>query len=238
MSAAVLRDAWVLHCRPYKETSVIAELLTLDAGKMSVVASGVRCLSRRKKSSLLLQPFSRLLVSWRGNGELKTLMKSEIHYTILLSGKYLFCGLYINELLVRLLQPCIPMEGVCTLYEILLKQLEAGVSPEPCLRLFEKSLLSYLGYALPLSNDSDSQKPINPELNYAYDPEQGFTAVKLADNCVGFPGWVLLSYAENIITSASLPWLKRLNRIALQSLLGNKPLKSRSLFANRPLHDT
>ena len=233
MSTTVLHDAWVLHCRPYKETSVIAELLTPDTGKISVVASGVRCLSRRKKPRRLLQPFSRLQVSWRGSGELKTLIKSEADYTSLLSGKNLFCGLYVNELLVRLLQYCMPVEGVWELYEILLKQLEAGVSPEPCLRLFEKSLLSCLGYALPLSYEYHSLKPISPDINYLYYPKKGFISAKKTDDCIWFPGWVLLSYAENIITSASLPWLKSLNRIALRSLLGNRPLKSYSLFACR-----
>ena len=76
MSAASKRrvqaqPGWVLHTWPWRETSLIAEVLTCEQGRLSLVAKG----ARRPTSPLRgqLMAFQPLLLSWHGAGELKTL---------------------------------------------------------------------------------------------------------------------------------------------------------------------
>ena len=57
-----LQPAYVLHHRPYRDTSRILELFTHDYGRVSVFARGARG-ARKGGASLIsmLQPFNRLL---------------------------------------------------------------------------------------------------------------------------------------------------------------------------------
>src|SRR3990167_3982988 len=97
------QSAYVLHRRSYRETSFLVELFTLDHGRVTVAAKG----ARKAKSSTqgLLQPFTPLMVSWSGKGELMTLVQADAHGEVRgLKGDALFAGFYLNELLTALLQ--------------------------------------------------------------------------------------------------------------------------------------
>ena len=61
--------AFVLHARPWSETSLIIDLFSEESGRVRVVAKG----ARRKRSNLkgALQPFTPLLVRWSGRGDVK-----------------------------------------------------------------------------------------------------------------------------------------------------------------------
>lgn len=194
------------------------------------MASGVRRRSKKGFTNALFQPFTQLQVSWRGKNELKTLTQKESSKVIRLKGEHLFCGLYANELLVRVLQPHMPVDGTWELYSWLLDNLATGKTIEPYLRLFEKTLLTQLGYELPLTTENHTNTPIHPDKYYQYIPTQGFSPVTDKTKAYSYPGALLLAYACNQIDSAMLPALKHLNRQALAPLLGNKPLKSRALF--------
>src|SRR4051812_41282813 len=96
------RPAFVLHTYPYRETSLIAEMLTADHGRVAMVARG----AKRPRSELrgVLHSFQPLLLSWAGTGELKTLIRAEWQGGLpLVAGSALLCGFYLNELLLRLL---------------------------------------------------------------------------------------------------------------------------------------
>ena len=66
--------AFVLHTYPYRETSLIVEAFTAQAGRVAMVARG----AKRPKSELsgVLQAFQPLKLEWAGTGELKTLVSS------------------------------------------------------------------------------------------------------------------------------------------------------------------
>ena len=69
MNARVtLAPAWVLHARPYRDTSLLLEVLTDEHGRVGLVARGVR--GPRGRWRGLLQPLQPLLMSWSGRGEL------------------------------------------------------------------------------------------------------------------------------------------------------------------------
>jgi len=225
---AELHKAYVLHSRNYRETSLIVDFLVPDAGRISAVVRGARRPKSPQRS--LLQPFGRLLVSWFGKGELKTLKLLESDNQLSsLQGRALFSGLYLNELLMRLIKAEEPCDVLFENYQQALFDLAQGLAVEPILRRFEKQLLQVLGYGLsfPASNsttpcyyfDSDSQW-----LPMASAPrqEQQLRCFLIAD--------LEAIAADNYQSSETLRAAKRLMRLALAPLLGDKPLRSKDLF--------
>ena len=140
--------AFVLHARPWSETSLMLDLFSEEAGRVRVVAKG----ARRKRSNLkgALQPFTPLLVRWSGRGEVKNLTSAEaVSLALPLSGISLYSGLYVNELVSRVLEPETRFSELFFDYLHCIQSL-AGTSgsPEPALRRFELALLGHLGYGI------------------------------------------------------------------------------------------
>jgi DNA repair protein RecO (recombination protein O) len=96
------QPAYVLHSYPFRETSLIVEVFSRDFGRMALLARG----ARRPRSAIrgLLMAFQPIEIGWAGKGEVLTLMKAEWQGgQPLLAGEALFCGYYLNELLMHLL---------------------------------------------------------------------------------------------------------------------------------------
>jgi DNA repair protein RecO (recombination protein O) len=95
--------AFVLHSRPWSETSLMLDVFTEESGRVRLVAKGAR--SKRSNLKGALQPFTPLLVRFGGRGEVKTLRSAEaVSLALPLSGITLYSGLYVNELLSRVLE--------------------------------------------------------------------------------------------------------------------------------------
>ena len=134
-----MQAAWVLHHRPYRETSSLLELLTEAHGRVGAVAKGARRPASRWRG--LLQPFSPLLVSWTGGGDLVTVTGAEAAGAPLrIPGGRLMSAWYANELLLRLLQRHDPQRGVFIAYASVLAELAGEGSEAHALRVFEKRL--------------------------------------------------------------------------------------------------
>src|SRR5699024_1083870 len=92
-------QAFVLHVRPYKETSALIDLFTRAQGRIRAVLRGYR-----SKKGTAARPFNCLEVELRGQGELKSIARLEpAGGFLLLQGERLMCALYLNELTMRLL---------------------------------------------------------------------------------------------------------------------------------------
>jgi DNA repair protein RecO (recombination protein O) len=164
--------AYVLHTYPYRETSLIVEAFTRDWGRVAMVARG----AKRPRSELrgLLQGFQPLTLSWFGAQELKTLAKAEWRGGLpLVGGAALWCGFYLNELLLKLLPREDPHPQLFADYERSLADLAAGKEQATILRRFEVALLAGLGYALPLLREADTGAPIDPATRYHYAFDRG-----------------------------------------------------------------
>lgn len=167
--------AFVLHTYPYRETSLIVEAFTAQAGRVAMVARG----AKRPKSELrgVLQAFQPLTLAWAGAGELKTLVRAEWRGGLPLpGGAALLCGFYLNELLLKLLPREDPHPALWNDYASTLEALtERARPPEQAatLRRFEVRLLAELGYALPLTHDVDTGAPIDAAERYHYAFERG-----------------------------------------------------------------
>lgn len=223
-----LSPAYVLHSRPYRDSSALVDLLTLHHGLQRVVWRGARG-QRRKVSP---QPFMPLLVGLGGRSELKTLTQAEIAGRFsLLQGETLFSGLYLNELLVRLLVGGEPQPILFAAYQQSLEQLAAGDPVEPILRRFEWQLLELLGYGFSLTEDAHGQ-PLDRHRDYAWYAGEGLRPLDdPLPGAIGLSGAALLAMAAGDWSApATLRAAKQLMRQALSVHLGDRPLVSRSLF--------
>ncbi len=219
--------AVVLHVRPYRETSAIVSLLTLNHGRVALVGRGVR---GGKKGSVL-QPFNRISVAWSGRGGLGTLTAYEPVGFASLKGTAVAAGFYVLELLSRLVGEHESVPGIFAGTCWCLERLEQGDRPvDVSLRCFEKLLLEELGYGLDFCRDAESGEAIEGSAHYRLSPERGFVRVtRASDGTV--PGSVLAEIADESLRSrASRMAAKRLFRVTLDPLLGPRPIASRRLL--------
>jgi DNA repair protein RecO (recombination protein O) len=232
----ILQPAFVLHQRPYRETSVLLDLFTHEYGRIALVGRGVR--QARSVLRPLLQSFIPLLVSWQGKTELMQLLTAEANGPFQrLKGECLLSGLYVNELLMRVLHKHDPCPQLYTIYHETLIELQVGGLKQKTLRLFEKKLLDELGYGLQLQYDMQSKQAILADKYYRFHPEHGFElgATQATPQPTLFLGKSLLALASEQLDDASvLQDAKRLMRLALAPLLGNHKLNSRQLYFQPP----
>lgn len=222
-----LQPAFILHHRPFRETSVLLDVFSEEHGRVSLVAKGVR--TQRSKLKALLQPFVPLLISWQGKNELMHLVAAEAKGSPLqLRGDCLLSGFYINELLMRILQKQDPHPRLFSHYMSTLKELTIFPLNQSVLRIFEKKLLEEIGYGLRWYEDFSTGQPLIPDKYYQYYPGNGFKEV---DNQMGFKGESLLAFAQELLTTPEyLQDAKRLMRLMIATLLGHYNLQSRELF--------
>lgn len=227
---STLQPAYLLHRRPYRETSLLIEAFTASTGRIALIAKGVR--GGRKGNAALLQPFQPLLLSWSLRGEVGTLTAVEPRgQGVALTGSALFSGFYLNELLMRLLARHDPHPEMFERYDVTLPLLADAARSEWSLRLFERDLLESLGYGLLLEQCVDGQS-IQPHLDYCYHLEQGPAPVIGTERCLQVSGAALLALASgDMPAEQARREAKRLMRAALGLYLGNKPLQSRELFS-------
>lgn len=227
------QPAYVLHTYPFRETSLIVEVFSRDFGRMALLARG----ARRPRSAIrgLLMAFQPLEIGWAGKGDVLTLMKAEWQGGLpLLSGEALFCGYYLNELLMHLL----PREDAHTLlfagYAEMLARLSSdpvGKVSEADLRSFEKILLQELGYGLTLAHDA-AGAAIEPAAHYTYRMEQGPMRLESADAAAQVvSGKTLIDLAaEDFSDPRSRSEAKQLMRTLMAYYLGGKELETRKIF--------
>jgi recombinational DNA repair protein (RecF pathway) len=123
--------AYVLEARPYRETSLLLELLTAHHGRLATVARGVRGGSRTAVARrAALEPFRRIRVAASGRGEVLSLGTVESDGPVLrLAGAPLFSAWYVNELVFRLTGRGDPAPDVFHRYSAWLAELAGIVHP-------------------------------------------------------------------------------------------------------------
>ncbi len=223
-----LQPAYVLHGRPYRETSLLLDVFTQEKGRVSVLAKGVRRPKSRRRA--FLQPFFPLLMHCKGKSDLLTLYHVEASQPYcLLAGKQLACGFYLNELLTRLLLHGEAMPALFACYHKTLLAIALEENIQIALRLFEKELLDQLGYGVQLHTDSHGQVILANAL-YRYTPMIGFIKTEQTeDNLIAGQGILALATGD-LSSVAYRRAAKQILRQALAPLLGTKPLKSREMI--------
>jgi len=223
------QPAFVLHTYPFRETSLIVEAFSRDFGRVALLARG----ARRPRSALrgLLMAFQPLELSWAGKGEVKTIMKAEWQGgQPLLCGKALFCGYYLNELLLDLLPREDAHARLFSVYGETLHRFAEGPK-ESDIRCFERAFLQELGYGLTLEHD-DKGGAIDPAGYYAYEIERGPVRLREAgDSGLSVSGKTLIDLnAEDFSDPRSLLEAKQLMRTLIAHYTGGKGLETRKIF--------
>ena len=223
-----MKRGYVLHHRPYRESSVLVNLLVDGIGRVDVVG---RTGSGKRSIKSILQPFQPLIFEFSGKSELKTLTQVEAAApAVPLSGQSLFAGMYINELLVRTLSVQHNAEELFLIYH----QALVGLAAKFCqsqLRYIELALLRELGFMPSLSRDTQGE-PLVPDDYYQLVPELGFQFVLNSRARNAYQGAMLTALNDNQLTDAHFLSAKLLMRSLLTPLLGTKPLLSRQLFVS------
>lgn len=223
--------AFILHHRPFRDSSQILDVMSRDHGKLAVVARGSRGARSRLKG--VLRPFMPLSMSWVIKSDLGTLTGAEVRGAPLsLSGDALLSGYYVNELILHLLHRHDPQPEIFDAYSQTIHTLAGtGTDIAPVLRQFEMELLRFSGYALNLEHESGKTQPLDPGQHYEYRMEQGAVAVSRDDGPLVFSGSTLTAIAGQRFSEPDvLRAATRLMREVISFHLGGKELKSRKVL--------
>lgn len=234
----VYQPAFVIHSRPYRETSLLVDFFTANFGRIAGVVRGAR---RSHKRRLIIQPYTPLQITWSGRSELKTIRSIEMTTSNLsVTGGSLYSAMYLNELLYRLLRSEEPVPELFASYMNCLETVAADYAlqeQERALRRFELEMFGVLGYGVSFSLDADSGSTIQSDRAYQYRLGQGFCRVDDQSSVDGVvSGYLLQTISSDSWTRESLHYLKKINRQIIEHLLDGKPLNSRQLFIQSKMH--
>jgi DNA repair protein RecO (recombination protein O) len=225
------QPAFVLHSYPYRETSLIIDVLSRDHGRLALVAKG----AKRPHSALrgVLQTFQPLALSWSGKSEVRTLTGAEwVGGMLPLAGDALLCGFYVNELLVKFCAREDPHPHLFHHYVVTMTRLAHDEPPVQVLRSFERVLLRETGYAMALDR-TVARKAVQAEGRYVFDPERGVREASddLPAQWPVIAGQTLLDMEKDDYHRAqTVAQSKTLMRFLLNTYLGGTPLATRQIL--------
>ncbi len=222
--------AFVLHTRPWRETSMLVEVLTAEHGRLGLVARGVHG-PKRHLLRAALQPLQYIRFDAVQRGELATLSSAEaLDAAPRLQGDAMLAGFYLNELTLRLAPRGDPQPELFEAYRNARARLGGSDPLAWTLRRYERDLLDAIGFGLEWSVESEGP-PVDPAARYRIDPEAGVRRL-LADRGHGdrrsaATGRALQALAADVLPEdADLASLRRPMREVLAFHLGPRGLKS------------
>jgi len=239
--------AFVLHRHDWSESSLILEVFTRHHGRTALVAKGAKKPSSNFRPVLL--PLQPLHLSWTqsaaSDAEVHTLKGAEwAGGHILPLGDALLSGLYLNELLLRLLARGDPHALLFDHYAATVQVLasEHGEALEPVLRLFELVLLREVGLLPALDVQTLTQSALAPTDRYALVAEGGLRAANPGERAsLSGAQWLALAnalqagggFARLLNTCAPLAFeLKPQLRALLQYHCGSPRLRTRQFMVD------
>lgn len=224
---AQLARGYLLHQRPYRDSSLIIELFVRDHGRLSAFAHAARGPRSRFAG---LQPFRALLLSWSGRGESPALTAVETDGSPppALAAERILSAFYLNELLLKLTVPHDPQPELYEHYAATLTRLRVGEPLEEVLRHFEKRLLEMLGYGNDLGCEAGG-RAVEPHGYYHFRPGAGLWPAVAGEDAV--PGRVLLALAaeEPLADPLEQRQARRVLRAALDHCLDGRELRVRTV---------
>ena len=230
---------FILHTIPYRETSLLVDIFTLNYGSLRCVAKGFRK-PNKKGIAKTLFPYTEHHFQWQGRGELKTLIQADpIQAPVFLKQESLFVGLYINELLYKLLHQNDPHPSLYDFYHQLMAQLSSSAIEQAVLRRFEILLLEELGYGLVLDAEAETGQAVSAEHLYYYIPDQGLKLIQdqNANKTHALSGAEIIALSQGQLEQQSvLRTAKQLTRQVIDFYLDGKALNSRELYRQHLLN--
>lgn len=226
-----MHPCYILHQRPFRETSLILDVFSVEYGRVDLVARG----AKRSKSGRnnILQPARKLHLAWSARSEMGTLTAAEVSDASPdIRGRELLTVFYINELLIRMLHKHEPHPELFNIYDATLATLGPAERVEKILRVFEKHLLNTLGYGLVLDHEPETGKKIKRDAQYYYLLNHGPASIRpdVAGH-VPISGQALLALENEAAWNDDIAReIKGLMRFVLDEHIGGRPLQSRALY--------
>jgi DNA repair protein RecO (recombination protein O) len=223
----LLAPGYILHHRPYRDTSRILEVLVRDHGRLTLFARGVR--GPKPRFGGVLQPFDLLLLSFHTGREAGQLTAAESAESAPpLPAGSLMAGFYLNELLLKLTARHDPVPEIFEDYRRALGGLREG-GVEAVLRLFEKRLLEAVGYGVDLTAEARTGKAIEAEGFYRFKASEGLIPAREGD-ADAVAGSSLFALArEELEGGRALEDARRVLKVALAERLEGKELSTRKV---------
>lgn len=224
------QPAYVLHHRPFRDTSQLLDVISREHGKVTLVARGSRAAKSRLRG--ILRPFQALRLSWFLRSDLGTLTGAEIDAPPLpLDGDALLSAYYVNELVLHFLHRHDPQPEIFDAYAQTIEALSRSDRVAANLRVFEMELLRLLGYALNLEYEAHHHEPVDAQRSYEYRVEQGPVGVSRSEGPMIFAGARLREIAAaRFDDPAVLRDAGRLLREVIRYHLDGRELKSRKVL--------
>lgn len=224
---------YVLHSRPYRETSLIVDLFSERFGRFSLIAKGIKRKSSQSQRAIL-QPFSLLNIEFTGRADLKTLCQVElVGFSNRLTGRAMACGYYINELIIRAIQEWQEYPALFERYQLAIAALNTGHPLVSILRNFEVALLTELGIAPDWCSDIDGNQ-IESNKDYFFNLDHGFELVETSNIIEQthrrFSGAALLALGSGHDIEENDKSCQQVTQMLLRQIIGQKPLESRKLW--------
>ena len=231
MAAREITDTgYIVHRKRLRETSLLLQIFTRQHGRVSVIARGA--LASKKGGGSAYAEFMPYFFGWSGKSDLPTLIRAEpTARGHRLQAERLFSAMYLNELVMRLVQRGDGDAAGYHAYELTVQALAGDAPLEPTLRHFEALLLAACGYGVELAQAVDTGHALAVEVSYYYVPERGPVTQLPPVPHRTVTGGALLALA------GTLPWdvvrlreAKGLMRFLLHYHLGGQAVSSRELF--------
>ena len=227
---------FVLHARPWRETSLLVEVLSAGHGRIGLVARGVQS-PKRQVLRAALQPLQHIRFDAVMAGELAQLRVAEsLDAAPQLAGDAWLAAFYLNELVLRLAPRQDPLPELDVAYARTRERLRGSGSLAWTLRRFERDLLEALGVGFELHCDGDGE-PLDPAARYRLDPEHGprrlLSDRGQSERNAAATGRALLALAADARPDAAdLASLRLPLRAVLAHHLGARGLKSWEMAAS------
>jgi DNA repair protein RecO (recombination protein O) len=227
---------WLISKRPFQETSIIVELITDTDQRVSAIIKG----AKKSKFCSYLNPFICLHGKLLGKSNLKKFTSIEPIRQYNLQGIKLFCGFYLNELILRSTINGQVLEGITAIYTDTLKKLEFSnkLTIQPILRAFELKLLDISGYLPNLTRQAINNISLQDNQSYVLVNEIGIVAEKdlkqqYEPQSISHPfkGYIWKQLAlKTLYDQDNFIAYKTITRFLLRFLIGDKPLNSHKFF--------
>jgi len=223
-----MKKLFVLQRQPIGEHQFLLDIFSAEQGRLSVVTP-----KRSSKQNFYIPDcFQQCQADWRPGEDWPNIKVLQLQQSYELADSALYCGLYLNELLVRLLSRHEPLPLLFQVYRSVLMGLEQGGAAEPWLRLFEHQLLQQLGYGVCWQYDS-LQRPIDRKLSYRFNAQDGFVLHGAGQysgaDIHAFNVW-LQNFSQLPGSVSVWQMAKQVLRLSLENIL-ERPLVSRELFS-------
>jgi len=248
---------YILHSYDWSESSLILEAFTRQHGRVTLLAKGAKKPTSNFRPVLL--PLQPLCLAWsvtgRGGGDIHPLKGAEWAGShVIPTEAALLAGLYLNELLLRLLAREDAHTALFDIYADVVRilasvqQTKDGYSEdalEPVLRAFELCLLREVGLLPALNIETATLTPVEAKMHYALAAEGGLRVVQTAERAsLDGRQWLALwqalqhSNAYPLLLNAVGPAataLKPQLRALLQYHCGSPLLRTRQLMMDLQL---